>query len=158
MFCPFIPPSPLSPGSHRYLTVFIFLPFSCYTVRIIQYVPFLDWLISLVICIWASLVAQMVKNLPAMWEIRVQSESGRSPGEGNGNPLQYSCLENPMDRGAWQATVHGAAKRQTGQYALKFPPCLLTAWKKMAHFPVLNNIPLSQCFTSEESNLDHDNS
>ena len=32
--------------------------------------------------------------------------SGRSPGEGNGNPLQYSCLENPMDRGAWQATVH----------------------------------------------------
>ena len=39
--------------------------------------------------------------------------SGRSPGEGNGNPLQYSCLENPMDRGAWQATVHGAAKSQT---------------------------------------------
>jgi len=36
--------------------------------------------------------------------------SGRSPGEGNGNPLQYSCLENPMDRGAWQATVHGATK------------------------------------------------
>ena len=33
--------------------------------------------------------------------------SARSPGEGNGNPLQYSCLENPMDRGAWQATVHG---------------------------------------------------
>ena len=39
--------------------------------------------------------------------------SGRSPGEGNGNPLQYSCLENPMDRGAWWATVHGAAKSQT---------------------------------------------
>ena len=37
-------------------------------------------------------------------------ESGRSPGEGNGNPLQYSCLENPNDRGAWQATVHGVAK------------------------------------------------
>ena len=36
--------------------------------------------------------------------------SGRSPGEGNGNPLQYSCLENPMDRGAWQATVHGVIK------------------------------------------------
>ena len=36
--------------------------------------------------------------------------SGRSPGEGNGNPLQYSCLENPMDRGAWWATVHGVAK------------------------------------------------
>ena len=39
--------------------------------------------------------------------------SGRSPGEGNGNPLQYSCLENPMDRGAWQAVVHGVAKSQT---------------------------------------------
>ena len=35
---------------------------------------------------------------------------GRSPGEGNGNPLQYSCLGNPMDRGAWRATVHGVAK------------------------------------------------
>ena len=36
---------------------------------------------------------------------------GRSPGGGNGNPLQYSCLENPMDRGAWGATVHGASER-----------------------------------------------
>ena len=35
---------------------------------------------------------------------------GRSRGEGNGNPLQYSCLENPMDRGAWRATVHGVAR------------------------------------------------
>ena len=40
-------------------------------------------------------------------------ESGRSPGEGNGNPLQYSCLENPMDGGAWWATVHGVAKSRT---------------------------------------------
>ena len=39
--------------------------------------------------------------------------SGRSPGEGNGNPLQYSCLENPMDRAAWSATVHGVAKSRT---------------------------------------------
>ena len=39
--------------------------------------------------------------------------SGRSPREGNGNSLQYSCLENPMDRGAWQATVHGVAKSWT---------------------------------------------
>ena len=39
--------------------------------------------------------------------------SGRSPGEGNGNPLQYSCLENPMDRGAWQATVHRVTKSRT---------------------------------------------
>ena len=41
------------------------------------------------------------------------SGSGRSPGEGNGNPLQYSCLENPMDRGAWWATVHGVTKSRT---------------------------------------------
>ena len=39
---------------------------------------------------------------------------GRSPGEGNGNPLQYSCLRNPMDRGAWRATVHEVAMSQTG--------------------------------------------
>ena len=38
---------------------------------------------------------------------------GRSSGEGNGNPLQYSCLDNPMDGGAWQATVHGVTKSQT---------------------------------------------
>ena len=39
--------------------------------------------------------------------------SGRPPGEGNGNPLQYSCLENPMDRGAWWATFYGVAKNWT---------------------------------------------
>ena len=40
-------------------------------------------------------------------------ESGRFPGEGNGTPLQYSCLENPIDGGAWWATVHGVTKSQT---------------------------------------------
>ena len=60
---------------------------------------------------WASLVAQMVKNLPAVQEIWVRSLGHEdSPGEGSGNPPQYSCLENPMDRGAWWATVHGVAK------------------------------------------------
>ena len=47
--------------------------------------------------------------------------SGRSPGEGNDNPLQYSCLENPMDRGAWQATVHGVA-RVGHDLVTKLPP------------------------------------
>ena len=52
-----------------------------------------------------------VKNLPANAEdMSLIPGLGRSPGEGNGNPLQYSCLGNPMDRGAWQATVHGATK------------------------------------------------
>ena len=44
---------------------------------------------------------------------------GRSPRGGHGNPLQYSCLENPMDRGAWRAMVHGVAKSQTRQKQLK---------------------------------------
>ena len=53
----------------------------------------------------------MVKNLPAsVADVSSISGLGRSPGEGNGNPLQYSCLGNPMDRGAWQAVVHGVAK------------------------------------------------
>ena len=53
----------------------------------------------------------MVKNLPANAEDADSvPASGRSPGEGNSNPLQYSCLGNPIDRGAWQATVHGVAK------------------------------------------------
>ena len=56
---------------------------------------------------WASLVAQLVKNPPAMGgDLGSIPGSGRSSG-GNDNPLQYSCLRNPMDRGAWQATVHG---------------------------------------------------
>ena len=50
---------------------------------------------------------------------------GRSPGEGNGNPLQYSCLENPMDRGAWRATTHGVA-RVGHDLATKPPPKTLT--------------------------------
>ena len=59
-------------------------------------------------------MAQRLKRLPAMRETRVQSLCREdSPGEGNGNPLQYSCLENPMDGGAWWATVHGVAKSRT---------------------------------------------
>ena len=46
--------------------------------------------------------------------------SGRSPGEGNGNPLQYSCPENPMNRGTWWATVHGVAKSRTRLSDLTF--------------------------------------
>ena len=49
---------------------------------------------------------------------------GRSPGEGNGNPLQYSCLENPMDRGAWQATVHRVAKSWTWLKQLNMQACM----------------------------------
>ena len=48
---------------------------------------------------------------------------GRSPGEGNGYSLQYSCLENPMDGGAWYATAHGVAKSGTGLSDFAFVPC-----------------------------------
>ena len=65
----------------------------------------------------ASQVVLVVKNLPAIAGDTKDTGSipgsGRPPGEGNGNPLQYSCLENSMGRGTWQATVHGAAKSWT---------------------------------------------
>jgi len=58
----------------------------------------------------------VVKNLPAnvgdAGDMGLIPGSGKFPREGNGNPLQYSCLENPKDRGAWQAIVHGVTKSQ----------------------------------------------
>ena len=110
---------------------------------------FLYWCVTL----WASLVAQLVKNLSAMWETQLDSwvrkipwrrdrlptpvflgfpggsagmkstcnvgdlglipGLGRYSGEGNSHPLQYSCLKDPMDKGAWWATVYGVTKSQT---------------------------------------------
>ena len=71
------------------------------------------------ICI-SLLVAQLVENPPAMQETDCKAGdadsipgSGKFPGEGNGNPLQYSYLGNPKDRGAWQAMFHGVARSQT---------------------------------------------
>ena len=65
----------------------------------------------------ASRVALVVKNPPAnagdIREVDLIPGLGRSPGGGHGNPLQYACLENPMDRGVWRATVHRVTKSQT---------------------------------------------
>ena len=62
---------------------------------------------------WASLVAQLLKNPHTKaGDTGSIPGSGKSPGDGNGNPLQYSCLGNPMDRGAWWAIVQGVAKSQ----------------------------------------------
>ena len=65
----------------------------------------------------ASQVLLVVKNLPAnagdIKDVGLIPESGRSPGGGHGMSLQYSCLENPVDRGAWWATVHSVAKSRT---------------------------------------------
>ena len=62
-------------------------------------------------------MALVVKNMPANSEdvrdVGSISGSGRSPGEGHDNPLQYFCLENPMDREAWWTTVHGVSQSQT---------------------------------------------
>ena len=56
----------------------------------------------------------MVKNVPAnAGDTSLIPGLGKSPGEGNGNPLQYFCLDNPMDRGPWRATVHGVKKSWT---------------------------------------------
>ena len=74
-----------------------------------------------------AFIAQSVKNLPAMQaglNLGSIPGSGTSPGERNGNPLQYSCLENPMDRGAWQATVHGVT-RVRHDLVTKPPPAFI---------------------------------
>ena len=69
--------------------------------------------------VWTFQVALVEKNLPANADggdvrvVRSVPGLGRSPGGRNGNPLQDSCLDSPMDRGAWQATVHRVAKNQT---------------------------------------------
>ena len=76
---------------------------------------FFNWLFSNTK--WASCVVFMVKNLPAKEGDRRDAGlipgSGRAPGGGHGNPLQYSCLENPMDRGAWWTVIHRVTKSQT---------------------------------------------
>ena len=80
-------------------------------------------------------------------------ESRRSPGGGHGNPLQYSCLENPMDRGAWRATVHGVAKSQTRLKQLSMHACtgdsgisrLQVVWNFLGHHLQFH---LSDCTTS----------
>ena len=66
---------------------------------------------------WASQVARVVRDPPAKagdaGDAGLTPGWGRSPGGGHGDPLQCSCLENPTDRGAWRATVHGVTKSQT---------------------------------------------
>ena len=80
-------------------------------------------IISSSVCEMGFPSGSLVQNLPAMQEPGNASlipGLGTSPGEGNGNPLQCSCLENPMDRGAWWATVHGVAKSRTQLSDLTF--------------------------------------
>ena len=64
----------------------------------------------------------MVESTASAGDIGLIPGLGRSPGEGNGNPLQYSCLENPMERGAWRATVHGGTESDTTEYTQVLAP------------------------------------
>ena len=66
-----------------------------------------------------------------VWDPGLTSGSGKCPGEGNGYPLQYSCLENPMDGGAWQATVHGVSKSQTQLSDFTFTFTQLSLWPEI---------------------------
>ena len=105
--------------------------FSCiYPTLHVRINPF-----SRIIFPWASLVAHWEKNLPSnaggMGSI---PKSGRSLGEGNGKPFQYSCLENPVDRGAWQATVHGVAELDTTERKfiyLILQICITGGWGRL---------------------------
>ena len=80
----------------------------------------------------------VVKNPPAnAGDTGLIPESGRSPGEENGNPLQYSCLENPMDQEAWWATVHGVAKSWTHRVTIYSLDVLLFLFGTSLLFHVL---------------------
>ena len=79
----------------------------------------------------------MVKNPPVnAGDVGLTPGLGRSPGVGNGNPLQFSCLGNSMDRGAWRATVHGAAKNQA-----RLGSHRKTSEKQLAQTRVVGNQP-----------------
>ena len=76
----------------------------------------------------------VVKNPPAnAGDTGSVPVSGRPPGEGNDNPLQDSCLENPMDRGTWQATVHGVGNDNPLQYSCLGNPMDREAWQATVH-------------------------
>ena len=79
--------------------------------------------VNKVISLFFNTLSRFIMGFPGGSEVKASASnagdpgsfpgSGRYPGEGNGNPLQYSCLENPIDGGAWRATVHGVAKSRT---------------------------------------------
>ena len=94
--------------------------------------------------LWASQVVLMAKNPLAhagdARDVGLIHELGRTPGGGHGNPLQYSCLENPVDRGAWRATVYGVTESDTTEATWH-------AWMRLIsqvnpkHFLIINTVP-----------------
>ena len=90
-------------------------------------------------------LAQAVKNLPAIADSGSIPELGRTPGGGNGNPLQYSLLENSVDRGVWRAIVHGVAKESDTTERLKLPP----------YATCIDFLPGMKSFFQESQSVDH---
>ena len=94
----------------------------------------------------------MLKNLPAnegdIRDVTLIPGSGRSPGEGNGNPLQYSCLESLMDRGAWRATVHGFTKGQT-----PLNTCMFTEVKRIIKSPQSSELVSVKVLAEERGSM-----
>ena len=96
--------------------------------------------------LWLSQLKKKKKNPPLMQETACnagntdsKSGSGRSPTEGKGYPLQYSCLENSMDRGAWCAIVHGVARSRTWLSNLTTPTTCITI---CVHYPLIEDLAL----------------
>ena len=95
--------------------------------------------IRMSISYWASQVVLVVNNSPAnagdKRDTGLNPGSGRSPREENINPLQYSCLEYPMDRGAWRATIHGVTKSQARLKQLSMHPCTMSYLSRAQKLP-----------------------
>ena len=105
------------------------------SVKIMQHSFILLHVLWLTHLHWTSLVAQMVKRLPTVQDSGSIPGSGRSPGEGNGNPLQYSCLENPMDGRAWRLQSMGSQRVRHN-------------WATSLSLSLLYNIPLCENTTA----------
>ena len=97
------------------------------------------------LAIRASQVGLVVKNPPAnaadAGDVGLIPGMGRSPGEGNGNPLQYSCLENPMDRGSWQATQSMGSQKSPIRLSHRGHP---PSWTELREVPSPHPVPLSR--------------
>ena len=97
------------------------VPFSIKTLKVLSRTTLFKCIYTLIKLLWWHSSKESACNAGATGDMSSIPESGRSPGGGHSNPVQCSCLQNPMDRGAWQATVRGVA-RVGHDWATKPPP------------------------------------
>ena len=124
----------------------IFRPWNVCTIFYVQDFNLSKWEVFLQCKMHMALGGSVSKELLAMQEMQVWfRELGRSPGRGNGKPLQYSCLENPMDKGAWQATVHGSQRVRHGwsDWARRLQPDGPTKPTDLESLLEITQVPLS---------------